>query len=96
MQLPTHLIAGIAIQLVIVTLFPAPPWLTGSLIVLISLSSHFILDALAKSTYHPPQRIYDDNFWLGWHIFAYGTGFIIIFLFVREYWIGMLFANLPD
>lgn len=95
MQFPTHLIAGITIQFILMTFIPTPLWLTGSVIILVSLSSHFILDTLAKSTYHPPQRIY-DNFWLAWHIFAYGTGFIIIFLFVWKYWLGMLFAILPD
>lgn len=95
MQLPTHLIAGIFIQYLINTMIPTPTWLSVILIVIIAFCSHFLLDALAKSTYHPPERIH-DNFWLTWHIFVYLIGFVIIGLFISEFWLGMLFANLPD
>lgn len=95
MQLPTHLIAGIVIQYLINTMIPTPTWLSVILIIITAFCSHFLLDALAKSTYHPPERIH-DNFWLTWHLFVYLTGFVIIGLFIWEFWLGMLFANLPD
>ncbi|MFX1283733.1 MAG: hypothetical protein ACFFB5_08760 [Promethearchaeota archaeon] len=95
MQLPTHLIAGILIQGIIITMITEPTWLVVILVIISAFCSHFILDALARSTYHPPERIY-DNFWLIWHIFVYLTGFLIIILFFQDYWLGMLFAILPD
>ncbi len=95
MQLPIHIIAGILIQLFITGLIPNPPLLSFILVAIFALGSHFLLDALAKSTYHPPERI-DDNFWLAWHIFSYGIGIIFLLLFIWEFWLGILFANLPD
>ncbi len=95
MQLPTHLIAGILIQFIITALFPSSTWFSILLIIIISFCSHFLLDATAKFTYHPSERIH-DNFWLAWHIFVYLTGFTIIIIFFQIYWLGMLFANLPD
>lgn len=95
MQFPTHLIAGILIQFVVSALIPTPSWFSVLLIITIAFCSHFFLDAVAKITYHPPERIH-DNFWLTWHIFVYFSGFIIIFLFFWKYWLGMLFAILPD
>ncbi|MFX0122457.1 MAG: hypothetical protein ACFFAE_02385 [Candidatus Hodarchaeota archaeon] len=95
MQLPTHLIAGIVIQFMINAIIPTPTWFSIISIVIIAFCSHFLLDALAKVTYHPPERIY-DNFWLTWHLFVYLIGFVIIGLFFWRYWLGMLFANLPD
>ena len=95
MQLPTHLIVGILIQYVIITIIPTPTWLSMILLIICALCSHFFLDALATSTYHPPERIH-DNFWLTWHIFVYLIGFVIIGLFIWDYWLGMIFANLPD
>jgi len=74
MQLPIHVIAGIIIQAVIMNFTMIPPLLSWVLIIGLAFCSHFVLDLLAKSTYHPPDRIH-DNFWLYWHIFAYGSGF---------------------
>ncbi len=95
MQLPTHLIAGILIQYIISIIIPTPTWLSVLLVIIIAFCSHFFLDALSRSTYHPPERIH-DNFWLMWHIFVYLTGLGIIILHFWNYWLGMLFANLPD
>lgn len=95
MQLPTHLIAGILIQITISELIRTPTWVSFSLVAIITFCSHFLLDPIARITYHPPERIH-ENFWLTWHIFVYITGFIIIGLFIWNYWLGMLFAYLPD
>ncbi|MFX0209065.1 MAG: hypothetical protein ACFFDT_23985 [Candidatus Hodarchaeota archaeon] len=95
MQLPTHLIVGILIQFLINAIIPTPTLLSMILIMICAFGSHFLLDPIAKSTYHPPQRIH-DNFWLTWHVFVYLIGFVIIGLFIWDYWLGMIFANLPD
>ncbi|MHA2225460.1 MAG: hypothetical protein ACXAC8_09670 [Candidatus Hodarchaeales archaeon] len=95
MQLPTHLIAGIVIQSVVNSLIPTPDWRSVLLVIIIAFFSHFIFDALARITYHPPERI-DDIFWLGWHSFVYLSGFVILLMFFGEFWLGMLFANIVD
>jgi hypothetical protein len=64
------------------------------LIIIIAFLSHFIIDAFALSTYHPPQRE-NTNFWLYWHLFVYLSGLIIIISF-PQFGLGMLFANLTD
>lgn len=95
MQLPIHIITGIVVHLIISTLIPDMSILSLMLIIFFALASHFLLDALAKSTYHPPERI-NDNFWLIWHIFSYGIGIFYLMLFIWDFWIAILFANLPD
>ncbi len=95
MQLPTHLIAGILIQFALSVLIPAPEWLLILLIIGISFTSHFIIDAVSKFTYHPPQRV-NDNFWLAWHLFIYAFGIFIIAIFFWNFVLGMFFANLVD
>jgi hypothetical protein len=95
MQLPIHIIAGILTQLIISSLITDLPLLSLILVAFFALASHFLLDALAKTTYHPPERI-NDSFWLMWHIFSYGIGLILLVYFIWEFWLGILFANLPD
>lgn len=95
LQLPTHLIVGILIQYAISSYFPTPEWLSVTLIIVFAFFSHFFVDAAAKITYHPPERI-NDNFWLIWHVFLLSLGIIIILVFMWKYALGMLFANLVD
>ena len=96
MQLPTHLIIGITIQYVIIHLFPTSDWfLVGILIFILAFSSHFLLDALAKITYHPPVK-QPGNFWLIWHLFAYSFGILLILIYINKFFLGMLAANLVD
>ena len=95
MQFPIHLIFGILIQLTINSFIPITSILNPIFIIIFAFSSHFILDAIAKATYHPPERI-NNRFWLYWHLFTYGIGFLITLLFVWQYFLGMLFANATD
>ncbi len=95
MQLPTHIIAGILIQYIIMDLFPSLNWFAVFLIALCALLSHFILDSVAKATYHPPQKL-NENFWLTWHLVIYTVGIILLVIFIWYYWLGIIFANLPD
>lgn len=95
MQLPTHVIAGILIQYIIMDIFPALDWLTVILIASCALLSHFVLDSLARATYHPPNRL-NENFWLTWHLVVYTIGILLVIIFIWYYWLGIIFANLPD
>jgi hypothetical protein len=95
LQLPTHLIVGIVIQAVLTYYFLIPEWLSVFLTIIMAFFSHFLVDAIAKITYHPPDRI-DDNFWLIWHVFLLLFGIVILLVFMWKYAIGMLFANLVD
>lgn len=98
MQLPTHVIFGVAIQIAISILYPRQDLIFFVMVFVIALLSHFILDSLAIMTYHPPNR-QQTKFWLYWHIFVYLTGifFIIVALVSNPLLIvGIIGANVPD
>jgi hypothetical protein len=93
MQLITHLLVGVIIQILCFKSFIMP--LNLLLTIVFAFLSHFIVDAFATITYHTPEPQKGDIFWLSWQIFTYGSGIIpIIFLF--PYVIGMVFANFVD
>jgi len=98
MQAPTHFFTGILLAKIIKVLVPNLPlfWqvvLIGSLAV----ASHFLLDGIAISTYHPPQAKWDDRFWVIFHVvFVYIGAVVVVIIFFREYWWIMIFAYLPD
>lgn len=98
MQLPTHVIFGVSIQIAISILYPKQDLFFFIMVFLVALLSHFILDSLAIMTYHPPTR-QPTKFWLYWHIFVYLAGifFIIVALVSNPLFIvGIIGANLPD
>jgi hypothetical protein len=95
MQLPTHILAGVLIQIAFLRNSPVSENILLILIFLISLISHFFIDALAKITYPPPVR-QPGLFWLVWHIFVHMFGFILLIIYLKDYWIGILGANLVD
>ena len=98
MQLPTHVIFGVLIQIAISILYSKQDLFFFVMVFFLALLSHFILDSLAIMTYHPPNR-QQTNFWLYWHIFVYLSGifFIIIALANNPIFIvGIIGANLPD
>ncbi len=95
MQLPIHLIFGILIQVIINRIVSITSILNPIFVIIVAFSSHFVLDAIAKATYHPPERI-NNKFWLYWHLFTYGIGFFIILLFFWQFFLGMFFANATD
>ncbi len=95
MQLPTHVLAGIFIQYLVMVFIPLPLWLNLCLIITFCVISHFFIDAFAKITYHPTSR-QTGRFWLSWHIFVFAFGFLLIVIYFQDYWIGMLAANFVD
>jgi hypothetical protein len=99
MQLPTHLVSGILIQWLIITIYPATQsieiLIQIILIIVLCLSAHYVIDGFAIATYHPPEPE-NTKFWLYWHIFIYLSGIVIIISFFNSFLIGMFFANLVD
>ena len=93
MQLITHLLIGVIIQILCFKYFILPFNLL--LTIVFAFLSHFIVDMFAKITYHTPDPQKGDKFWLSWHIFSYGSG-IIALIILYPYIIGIIFANFVD
>ena len=93
MNLQTHILAGILIQIFCLRVFIFP--FDILLTILFAFLSHFIIDAFVLITYHTSEPQKGDLFWISWQIISYGSGTILI-LFFLPYALGMLFANLID
>lgn len=85
MQAITHFLCGLALKNIV------PYWLA----IILSCLSHIPLDLLARSTYHPPNPHFDDEFWITSHAIFYGGGIVIFVLFQAD-WIIMLSSVLID
>ncbi len=93
MNLQTHVLTGILIQILCFEVFIFP--LNIIFTIIFAFLSHFIIDGLVLIVYHPPEPQKGDLFWLSWQIVTYGSGAILIFIFF-PYVIGILFANFVD
>jgi len=93
MNLITHVLFGVLIQILcfIFLVFPFNYIFT----ILIAFSSHFIVDAFSKITYHTPEPHWDDKFWISWNISIRVVGYSALIPFY-PYYLGIIFANLPD
>jgi hypothetical protein len=94
MQGPTHLVTGVLIQRVIKKVRPLP--LRYFLVAFLAITSHGILDRLARFTYHPPMPLTEDGFWISYHLII---AFMSISIFVKywgKYKCGLIFSILPD
>lgn len=94
MQGFTHLVTGILIQKSMMKV--QPPFLRYFLIAFLAIMSHGILDKLARFTYHPPDPLIEDWFWISYHLIVV---FLTVFIFVKywkKYRLGMTFSILPD
>ncbi|MGV9204323.1 MAG: hypothetical protein ACOC44_09950 [Promethearchaeia archaeon] len=99
MEAITHVLTGILIQLLCFMYFIFP--LNIIFTMLFTFLSHFLVDALAKFTYHTPEPHKDDKFWVAWHII---TPLLLIFLIICGiiigkfffFLLGGIFANLVD
>lgn len=97
MQLPTHLLLGMIILLGLERLLN--PLATGLIYIttaILAFLSHVLLDCIANSTYHPPEAHWDDWFWKIFHLGVYVGAAVIIVLWGRDYWWGMLWACMID
>ena len=94
MEAITHILTGVLVQILCFQylIFPYNILFT----ILFAFFSHFIIDALAKITYHTPEPRKEDKFWLIWHIIILGGSIIGLVWFFIPFWLGELFANLVD
>ncbi len=98
MQMPTHFLIGILIAEIFNLLLPSMPIPVQILIIaILAVLSHYLLDCIAISTYHPYKAHWDDKFFKGFHIiYAFGFAIILFIWFFIPYWWVMLFSILPD
>lgn len=94
MELITHSLTGVIIQILCFKflIFPINLMLT----MVFAFFSHFVIETLAKLTYHTPESRKEDNFWLIWHIIILASSAAVIVVFILPFWLGILFANLVD
>ncbi|MFW9829688.1 MAG: hypothetical protein ACFFEY_19095 [Candidatus Thorarchaeota archaeon] len=94
MESITHNLTAILIQILCFNylLFP----LNLVLMIIFAFSSHFLSDALSKLTYHTPEAMKKDKFWILWHIIIYSASLITLIIFFIPFWLAMLCVNLPD
>ncbi len=94
MESITHNLSAILIQILCFkyALFPLNIIFT----IFFAFLSHFLSDALSKITYHTPEAMKDDKFWIIWHIIIYSASIIVAIIFIIPFWLGIFFVNLPD
>jgi hypothetical protein len=97
MQNFTHILAGILICDLIFDVTPIwPLWVQIVVIAVLAFLSHFLIDDIAMITYHPPNSMSKDRFWViyTWFVWIFfGVLFIIFFI---PYWWVMICSLFPD
>lgn len=95
MQLPTHLVAAVAIdKLIQKSAVPGP---ARPLLVAVScFLSHGVLDKIAKATYHPPDPL-DDRFWKDYHHKVLpNLTWLVLGNYAPRHFLAMFFSAMPD
>lgn len=101
METITHILTGMVIQIIcfIYLIFPFNLILT----MILAFLSHYLIDGLAKITYHTPKAHPEDKVWVIWHIITPALIVILMVWLIIINWvlvffflIGALFANLVD
>lgn len=99
MELVVHILAGALCQILcfMYFLFPFNILFTA----IFAFLSHFIVDTLAKMTYHTPEPHKEDKFWVRWHIITPIITLIVVIwaIVIGQFWfflLGAFFANLVD
>lgn len=99
MQAITHVLVGIVIQNLCFIFIGSP--FNYIFTVVFAFFSHFVVDAFAKITYHPPDPQKGDNFWRTWGIIMIiAPIFLSIWLIIlKQFWfyfLGAFFSILVD
>ncbi|MFX1551217.1 MAG: hypothetical protein ACFFB9_12740 [Promethearchaeota archaeon] len=94
MESITHNLTAILIQILCFNYFIYP--LNIILSVIFAFFSHFLSDALSKLTYHTPEAMKKDKFWIIWHIIIYSASIVTTIIFFIPFWLIMVSINLPD
>lgn len=94
MQGSTHLVLGVFIQKILRGVEPV--FLRYFLLAFLAFISHGFLDRLARFTYHPPMPLFEDPFWVVYHLMIVLLSVFIAVKCWSRYKIGMSFSILPD
>lgn len=101
MEAITHILTGVLIQIICFIYFVFP--FNVILTIVFAFLSHFLIDTLAKATYHTPEPHKEDKFWVIWHIITLSLLPIVIIWIVLIDWslfffflLGAIAANLVD
>ncbi|MHA1149782.1 MAG: hypothetical protein ACTSR8_16220 [Promethearchaeota archaeon] len=97
----THILTGILIQLLCFIYFMFP--FNFLLTLILAFFSHFLIDTLAKITYHTPDPHPEDKFWVIWHIITPALILILLIWVLIINWtlfffflLGVIAANFVD
>ncbi len=94
MESITHNLAAILFQIVCFNYFLYPFNIIFT--ILFAFFSHFLSDALSKLTYHTPEVMKKDKFWIIWHVIIYSASLVTLIVFFIPFGFAILFVNLPD
>jgi hypothetical protein len=94
MQEPTHILAGVIIQ-------KCCAWKKLRafglvLTAIVAFLSHGFLDKVANLTYHPAHADFHSVIWVSYHAAVLVATIVFLCTWWRRYWVGILFAMLPD
>ncbi|NVM53368.1 MAG: hypothetical protein HWN66_06655 [Candidatus Helarchaeota archaeon] len=93
MQAISHFLIGIIIHILLIDIFPP---LGLILMIFVAFFSHFLVDSLARMTYHLKEAQPDDKFWVIYHLIIIPAGFVVLIVFWKPYWLAMGMAVLID
>ena len=97
MQAISHFLVGIIIQMLLLEIFtPFGVVLGVTLVIIIAFFSHFLVDSVARMTYHLKEAAPHDKFWVIWHIIVITGAAIVLVYFWRPYWFAMGASVLID
>ncbi|MFX1378304.1 MAG: hypothetical protein ACFFA4_04355 [Promethearchaeota archaeon] len=94
MESITHNLTAILIQILSFNFFLYPINIIST--VIFAFLSHFLSDALSKLTYHTPEAMKKDKFWIIWHIIIYSASIVSSIIFFVPFWFAILSVNFPD
>jgi hypothetical protein len=94
MESITHNLSAILIHILCFQYFAYP--LNIIFTIVIAFLSHFLSDALSKITYHTPEAMKNDKFWVIWHLIIYSASLIVAIIFFIPFWLALLSVNIPD
>lgn len=94
MEAMTHNLTGVFIQILCFMYFAFPFNILFT--ILFAFLSHYIVDTFATLTYHTPEALKDDKFWVVWHWIILVLSIFSLIIFFIPYFLGMLFANFVD
>lgn len=92
-QAISHFLVGIIVQIIFIEILPP---LGLILVIILAFFSHFLVDSVARMTYHLKEAQPQDKFWVIYHIVIYAASAGVLIYFWVPFWIGMGFSVLID